>query len=105
MGGEAGETKYAGGHVAHTGQFFFPEEFTAEVAKLEPYTGHKAYRTHNEEDGLYRQSHEAGGMIALSPVSKTIASGLVATVTMGVDPAATPALVGINGGRRGGPGR
>jgi hypothetical protein len=106
IGGEGGETKYSGGHVAHTGQFFFPEEITAEVAKLDPYTGHKAYRTHNEEDGIFRGQGGAGGMLVLKPSGKAVANGLVATVTMGVDPDATPAPVGMNGGgRRGGPGR
>jgi protocatechuate 3,4-dioxygenase beta subunit len=32
LGGSGAEGKYVGGHVSHTGQLFFPEEITADVA-------------------------------------------------------------------------
>ena len=51
IGGEAAQ-KYAGGHVAHTGQFFFPEDLTERIARLEPYAKrlavHRTLRLHEE---------------------------------------------------------
>jgi protocatechuate 3,4-dioxygenase beta subunit len=101
LGGAAADTKYSGGHVAHTGQFFFPEDVTEAIAKLDPYTTHKAYRTLNEQDGIYRQAHGAGGMLALDRGEKSLAAGMIGTVTIAVDPDATPRAVGMG---RGGPG-
>jgi protocatechuate 3,4-dioxygenase beta subunit len=36
LGGDLAAEKYAGGHVSHTGQFFFPEEITAQLARVPP---------------------------------------------------------------------
>ena len=33
VGGAAAEGKYNGGHVAHTGQFYFPEDLTDQVGR------------------------------------------------------------------------
>ena len=39
-GGTASGDTYKGGHVSHTGQLFFPEDVTDEVATLQPYVNH-----------------------------------------------------------------
>lgn len=54
LGGEASGGKYAGGHVSHTGQLFFPEDITEQVAKLEPYANRlRVHRTLQSEDGIF----------------------------------------------------
>lgn len=58
LGGAAAREKYAGGHVSHTGQLFFPEEFTEQIASIEPYSKRlEIHRTLNQEDGIFRGQH------------------------------------------------
>ena len=97
FGGSASDAKYAGGYVAHTGQFFFPEDVTEMVAKLDPYVTHTARRTLNREDGIFRDSQGSGGMLALDRAGE----GFVGLVTVAVDPAAEPRGVGMGGRGRG----
>jgi protocatechuate 3,4-dioxygenase beta subunit len=109
LGGSVSEGKYAGGHVSHTGQLFFPEDVTDEVAKLQPYAKRlNIHRTLQTEDGIFNGQHGASCMVNLTRLKNgTNAEGFLATVTLAVDPDATPAPVGIGGrgGRRGpGPG-
>jgi protocatechuate 3,4-dioxygenase beta subunit len=90
-----------GGHVAHTGQLFLPEEITSDVAKLEPYAKRASvHRTTHEEDGVFTGQHgdlSVAGLTRLKNGSN--ASGFLATATLAIDPEATPAPVGIGGGR------
>jgi protocatechuate 3,4-dioxygenase beta subunit len=93
-GRHAGET-YQGGHVAHTGQMFFPEDVTAEIARLEPYVQHSAvHRTLHSEDHVVRFQGGAVPMIALERMAPgRNEGGFVATVVLGVDPEATPRVL------------
>ncbi len=86
---------HAGGHVAHTGQLFFPEDVTEKIANLQPYVKHKdVHRTTQVEDGIFEDQHGAGGLVSLSRIeAKSDAGGFVALVTLAVDPEATPAPV------------
>jgi protocatechuate 3,4-dioxygenase beta subunit len=103
VGGAAGTT-YTGGHVAHTGQLFFPDDLTTQVHQLQPYAGHKGSRTMNSQDQVYNGEQGSTFVLNLSPLqSGAMAGGFSATVMMGVDPNATPAAVG-GGGAAGGPG-
>jgi protocatechuate 3,4-dioxygenase beta subunit len=92
---------HAGGHVAHTGQLFFPEEITADVAKLEPYAKHQnVHRTTQDEDDIFEHQHGAMGMVTLDRLEpRSNAAGFTATVTLAVDPDATPGPVGMGGPR------
>ena len=83
---------HAGGHVAHTGQLFFPEDVTDTIAKLPPYVKHKdVHRTTQVEDMIFEDQHGAGGLVTLSRIEpKSDASGFNALVTLAVDPDATP---------------
>ncbi len=107
LGGTA--DPYSTGHVAHTGQLFFPEDLTERVAKLEPYSTRLAiHRTTQAEDQIFNSQHGSGVMLAMERIGKrSDEEGFVATITLAVDQAATPAPVGIGGGGRGrgGPGR
>jgi protocatechuate 3,4-dioxygenase beta subunit len=100
---------YATGHVAHTGQLFFPEDLTERIAKLEPYSKRLGiHRTTQAEDQVFTEQHGSGVMLAMERVGKrSDAEGFVATITLAVDPSASPAPVGVGGGGRGrgGPGR
>jgi len=90
---------HAGGHVAHTGQLFFPEEVTERVATLQPYAQHReVHRTAQDEDEIFESQHGAAGMLTLSRVdAKSDAGGFVATVTLAVDPEAVPEQVRMRG--------
>jgi protocatechuate 3,4-dioxygenase beta subunit len=90
---------HTGGHVAHTGQLFFPEDVTARIAKLQPYSKHRdVHRTTLSEDHVYEEEHGAAGMVALNRMEgKPDAAGFVATVTLAVDPEAIPEPVGMRG--------
>jgi protocatechuate 3,4-dioxygenase beta subunit len=88
LGGKASGGKYSGGHVAHTGQFFFEEKVSEEVAKLQPYAINTTHRTTLAEDGIY-QSGGSAGMVTLHH-GHGLRHGLVATIVVGVNPDATP---------------
>jgi protocatechuate 3,4-dioxygenase beta subunit len=94
---------HVGGHVSHTGQLFFPEEITGDIAKLEPYaTRLRVHRTLQTEDHIFTSQHGAASMLNLARLEKaTNAAGFLATVTLAVDPDATP--VPVRGFGPGGP--
>jgi protocatechuate 3,4-dioxygenase beta subunit len=101
VGGGVSGANYSGGHVSHTGQLFFPEAMNDRIYRLSPYRRKTGTRTRNAQDGIYAQAGGSGAVLRLSRVSQgSLAKGLVGALTMGVDPSATPASVGV-----GGPGR
>jgi protocatechuate 3,4-dioxygenase beta subunit len=91
---------HLGGHVAHTGQLFFPEDVTADVAKLEPYAKRlNVHRTKQSEDNIFETEHGSESMVTLTRLKKgSNADGFLATVTLAVDPEATPKPVHGFGG-------
>ncbi len=97
---------HTGGHVSHTGQLFFPEEVTQDVLKMEPYAKRLAvHRTLQSEDGIFKSQHGGDSMLSLSRLTPgSNAEGFLATATLAVDPAATPAPVRGFGPGLGGPG-
>ena len=96
-----GAEVYAGGHVAHTGQLFFPEDVSRFVEATHPYSSQKVRRTTLDEDMVFNGQSGAGSVAQMTPVTSTqLSDGYVATLVVAVDPEATPGLVGI-----GGPGR
>ena len=95
--GTAGAT-YSGGHVSHTGNLFFPEDVSTTVAKLAPYTSNKASRVPLTSDFVYKGQNGAGSVMTLRElVPGSPDKGYVAALTVAIDPAATPALIGIAG--------
>ena len=92
---------HLGGHVSHTGQLFFPEDVTAEVAKLAPYARRlSVHRTTQGEDHIFQTQHGGASMVSLARLENgSNAGGFLATVTLAVDPQATPAPVGGFGPR------
>ncbi|CAL9468770.1 hypothetical protein SUDANB58_02808 [Streptomyces sp. enrichment culture] len=80
---------YEGGHTCHTGQFFFAEEAVLAAAEVAPYSTNTTERTTLTEDTIYDQSGTTGGLLKLTYNKKDIAKGVLATITVGVDPDAT----------------
>jgi protocatechuate 3,4-dioxygenase beta subunit len=98
VGGAAAGGTYAGGHVAHTGQLFFPDPLTDRIVRLQPYRRHAGRRVRNVEDGIYSQAGGPSAALRLARVSRqSLAGGFVAAITLGVDPSATPAAAGGGG--------
>jgi len=92
IGGHAAGTDYQGGHVAHTGQIFFPEEISTSVVAMKPYSNHEIERTTLADDGVYNGQHGSQGTASLSLLNpRSPSSGYVASLVLGVDPDATPA--------------
>ncbi len=93
LGGGAESEHYAGGHVTHTGQLFFPEEITAEIAQLDPYVTHgNVHRTLHSEDHVFQSQGGAQSIVQMERLRKdSNAGGFLAAVTLAVDPEATPA--------------
>ncbi|MGC9542013.1 intradiol ring-cleavage dioxygenase [Streptomyces sp. UG1] len=80
---------YEGGNTCHTGQLFFDEESVLASAEVEPYSTNTATRTTLDEDTIYPDNGTEGGLLKLKYRKNDIAKGVVATITMGVDPEAT----------------
>jgi protocatechuate 3,4-dioxygenase beta subunit len=88
----------ASGHVAHTGQLFFPEDLTERIARIEPYAKRQGvYRTTQAEDGIFNSQHGAEGMLKMERLGRADSDGFRAAITLAIDPEATPAPVGIGG--------
>lgn len=102
--GTAGQT-YVGGHVDHTGQLFFDDATSDAVFKLAPYATHTGNRTTNAGDNILDGHAGAPGfLVALTPLKAgSPADGFLGTITLGVDPNATPSASGPGGGGPGGP--
>ena len=97
-----GEAVYAkGGHVSFTGQIYFDDTLTDQVAKLSPYISHTIRRTRNDEDGIFR---DGKGSTTIVPVqfltANNFGGGVKGAITLGINPSA----VSTESGRPGGPG-
>jgi protocatechuate 3,4-dioxygenase beta subunit len=90
-GGTTGGGRYRGGHVAHTGQLFFGDALTAHVYALSPYAGHTAARTTRAQDMVYTQQSGSRSVLSIRRLGATDAQGFLGTITLVVNPAATPA--------------
>jgi protocatechuate 3,4-dioxygenase beta subunit len=80
-GGSRTSTRYTGGHVVHTGQFFFPEAISTRVYRTSPYTKDANTRTRNAEDRVYTGQHGAGSILK---ITGSPATGLQARITLAV---------------------
>jgi protocatechuate 3,4-dioxygenase beta subunit len=76
------KTRYSGGHVVHTGQFFFPEATSARVYRTSPYTQDPNSRTRNAGDRVYTGQHGASSVLKLSG---NPATGLQGRITLAVE--------------------
>ena len=85
---------HVGGRVSHTGQIFFPEDLTEQIAKLDPYTNHSnVHRTLHSEDNIFLRQGGAQSIAKLERLQKsTNLGGFTATIAMAVNSSS-------NGGR------
>jgi protocatechuate 3,4-dioxygenase beta subunit len=95
IGGKRTKKAYSGGHVCHTGQLLFDEGVNDAVYELSPYKESTVARVPNSQDRIYSQQ---GGKYSMPKLSGTPASGIKATIVLGVDPSSTPAAVGATSG-------
>jgi hypothetical protein len=82
-----------GGHVSHTGQFYFDDYLTDKVATIFPYSTHNIRRTRNNEDGIYNQEDGTSMILPIQFLTNELQGGMKAEVTLGIDPDATPLLL------------
>jgi protocatechuate 3,4-dioxygenase beta subunit len=78
---------HVGGRVSHTGQIYFPEDVTEQIAKMEPYVNHSdVHRTLHREDNIYMRQGGAQTTVKLERLQKgTNAGGFVATITAAIN--------------------
>lgn len=88
-GAEAEGATVEGGHVSHTGQLYFPEEFNTRLATLAPYRENQVERVTNGEDALYTGGNE-GAASELDVRPGVFGDGVTATIVLGIEPNATP---------------
>ncbi|HUB75548.1 MAG TPA: intradiol ring-cleavage dioxygenase [Solirubrobacteraceae bacterium] len=96
IGGSADAGAYSGGHVSHTGQMFFPDPLTTKLYRNAPYTESTATRVFNAQDRVYTQQGGSKSVLKLRRLGRRLEDGFRASVTLAVDPSATPAAVGGN---------
>ncbi|CAF0752711.1 unnamed protein product [Didymodactylos carnosus] len=109
FGGTISSGGYSAGHVSHTGQMFFNETMTDQVALLPPYSTHNITRTLITTDRVYNGQNGSYSLVTLSYVNSTagLSSGVIGAFTVRVDSTSTPSLVvdnNANGGSGAGPG-
>jgi protocatechuate 3,4-dioxygenase beta subunit len=80
----AGET-YRGGHVAHTGQVFFPEDITLRLMRGGEYAVQSAGRTRRDRDGIFQHQSGAASTARLTPVAADPSRGFEALLVAAVD--------------------
>lgn len=89
-GGRALRGRYAGGHVCHTGQFGFADEFYAPISVLPPYARHPAPRTLLRQDGILGAN---GPVLRLAPLGDEPGEGYLGTIRCAVDARAIARVV------------
>jgi protocatechuate 3,4-dioxygenase beta subunit len=86
--------RITGGHVSHTGQLFPPEAVYTEVYRRTPYSGETAAVVTHAADRVWTEQHGSEAQLKITRAGHRLARGLIARVTLGVNPRATPALIG-----------
>jgi protocatechuate 3,4-dioxygenase beta subunit len=87
------EGKLVGGHISHTAQMFPPDAVNAEVYQLSPYNTETAAVVTHAEDRVWTQQHGSESLLTIAKLGNRLTKGLAASLTMAVDPSATPALI------------
>jgi protocatechuate 3,4-dioxygenase beta subunit len=90
IGGAASGSRYAGGHVSHTGQLYFSESISDQVYKLAPYTQDPNTLTRHSADRIYSGQGGSKSTIRLKRRGASLRSdGLLGTITLAVTPSAS----------------
>jgi protocatechuate 3,4-dioxygenase beta subunit len=97
VGERVSGTGYSGGRVSHTGQLLFADAVSTTVYALAPYTRDAQQRVLNRQDHVYTEQGGARALLRLAPLGRTARAGYRGSITLVVDPGATPAAVGVGG--------
>lgn len=86
-GSVADNGTFIAGRAMHTGQFFFNESITQEVAALEPYNTNTVTRLTNDEDMWYAYENAEGynAMMDVVYAGSDIADGLIGSIIVGLN--------------------
>jgi protocatechuate 3,4-dioxygenase beta subunit len=95
--------KLTGGHIAHTGQLFPSDAVNSEVYAFSPYKAETAGVVSHAEDPVWTQQHGGEGLLTVKRRGNRLGRGLLGSVTLAVNPTATPALIGATSTGTGGP--
>jgi protocatechuate 3,4-dioxygenase beta subunit len=76
---------FEGGRELHTGQLFFGESITTQVATLTPYSTNTVPRTTLAQDGIYDDGGASSGLLTLTALGGSPSAGYTGTLTLGVD--------------------
>ncbi|MGC4105895.1 MAG: intradiol ring-cleavage dioxygenase [Thermomicrobiales bacterium] len=110
VGGATDDGTYDGGTVAHIGQLAFDDTFSERIAKESPYNEKTDTFTRISEDSVFVnvEDDDPTFFLTLTPNDDSdLTKGIVATITVGVDPSVDndqQGMGGGGGGRQGGPG-
>ena len=96
VGAKDASGKLTGGHVAHTGDLFPPDAVNNAVYKLAQYTSDTAQILTHAQDRVYTSQHGSEALMKIVKVGNRLTKGLIGRITLGVDPSATPAAVGVH---------
>jgi protocatechuate 3,4-dioxygenase beta subunit len=88
--------RMTGGHVAHTGNLFPTEAINNAVYARSPYSAETAAIVPQARDFVYTGQHGSTARMQVTKVGNRLSRGLVGRITLGVNPRATPALIGIH---------
>ncbi|MCX4909033.1 intradiol ring-cleavage dioxygenase [Streptomyces sp. NBC_00878] len=76
---------FEGGQELHTGQLFFDEAITEDVAEVAAYAANTVPRTTLAQDSIYDDGGAASGLLTLTALGSTANSGYAGTLTLGVE--------------------
>jgi protocatechuate 3,4-dioxygenase beta subunit len=94
LDGTASGSMYNGGHLSHTGQFFFLDDICEQVGKLKPYVTNTVVRTLLTQDSIYPAKNKAGALLTLTRLDEaSLEAGFLGTATVVINPNAIPAAV------------
>jgi hypothetical protein len=79
-----------GGHVSHTGQFYFDDHLTDKVATVFPYSTHNIRRILNTEDGIYNKEDGASLIVPIQFLTNELKGGMKTEITLAIDSTDTP---------------
>jgi protocatechuate 3,4-dioxygenase beta subunit len=82
-----------GGHVSHIGQLFPPDAVNTEVYQLSAYRGDTAAVVTHAEDRVWTQQHGPDAQLKITHGGGRLSKGLIATITLAVNPKIVPAAV------------
>ncbi|TLS43822.1 intradiol ring-cleavage dioxygenase [Streptomyces montanus] len=75
---------FEGGQELHTGQLFFDESVTEDVATVAAYAANDVRRTTLDQDSIYDDGGAASGLLTLTALGSSPSSGYAGALTVGV---------------------